>query len=210
MWARLFPRGGNEFLDFFERHASKTLEAARLLRSMLQEPTDFADQARQIKAVEHEGDQITHRTIEILHQTFITPLDRGDIHRLISGLDDILDLVDSTAERLWLYEVREILPEARDLADVLVNAVSEVLKAMTQLRNLKDRSAIIATCMEINSRENEGDALIRRAVARLFRDQAADPIAVMKWKEIYDYMEEAIDRCEDVANILEGVALEYA
>jgi len=101
-------------------------------------------------------------------------------------------------------------PEARDLADVLVNAVSEVLKAMTQLRNLKDRSAIIATCMEINSRENEGDALIRRAVARLFRDQAADPIAVMKWKEIYDYMEEAIDRCEDVANILEGVALEYA
>lgn len=209
MLARLFPREGNEFLDFFERHASKTLEAARLLRAMLDRPAESADQARQIKEVEHEGDQITHRTIETLHQTFITPIDRGDIHRVISRLDDVLDLIDATSERLWLYELFEVQPDARDLADVLVNAAAQVLKAMTQLRNLKDRDAIINTCMEINRYENEGDALLRRALARLFRDQK-DPILVIKWKEIYDYLEDAIDRCEDVANILEGVALEYS
>lgn len=209
MLARLFPREGNEFLDFFERHAAKTLEAARLLRAMLDRPAESADQARQIKEVEHEGDQITHRTIETLHQTFITPIDRGDIHRVISRLDDVLDLIDATSERLWLYELWEVQSDARDLADVLVNAAAEVLKAMTQLRNLKDRDAIINTCMEINRYENEGDALLRRALARLFREQK-DPILVIKWKEIYDYLEDAIDRCEDVANILEGVALEYS
>ena len=209
MLARLFPREGNEFLDFFERHATKTLEGARLLRAMLDKPVDSAEQARQIKEVEHEGDQITHRTIETLHQTFITPIDRGDIHRVISRLDDVLDLIDATAERLWLYELFEVQPDARDLADVLVNTVTQVLKAMTQLRNLKNRDAIINTCMEINRYENEGDALLRRALARLFRDQK-DPILVIKWKEIYDYLEDAIDRCEDVANIIEGVALEYA
>jgi uncharacterized protein Yka (UPF0111/DUF47 family) len=209
MLARLFPREGNEFLDSFERHAAKTLEAARLLRAMLEHPADSADQARQIKAVEHEGDQITHRTMETLHKTFITPIDRGDIHRVISRLDDILDLIDATSERLWLYELFDVPPDARDLADVLVKAVAEVQKAMTQLRNLKDREAIINTCMEINSYENQGDTLLRRALARLFREQK-DPILVIKWKEIYDYLEDAIDRCEDVANILEGVALEYA
>ena len=209
MLRRLFPREGNEFFEFFERHAAKTLEAARLLHSMLLQPVDIADQARQIKEVEHEGDQITHRAIEMLHQTFITPIDRGDIHRLITRLDDVLDLIDSTAERLWLYELREIQSDARDLSQVLVNAVAEVCKAMTQLRNLKDRQAILNTCMEINRYENEGDALIRRSMARLFRD-SPDPILVMKWKEIYDYLEDAIDRCEDVANVLEGVALEYA
>ena len=206
---RLFPRGGHEFFELFEKHASKTQEAARLLHAMLEKPADIEDQARQIKAIEHEGDEITHYAIETLHQTFITPIDRGDIHRLISRLDDILDLIDSTAERLWLYELTEILPEAHELSDVLIRAVTEIQRAMTQLRNLKDREAIIRTCTEINRLENEGDGLIRRAVARLFRD-SADPIAVIKWKEIYEFMEEAIDRCEDVANVLEGVALEYA
>src|ERR1051325_11871513 len=105
MLSRLFPREGNEFFAHFEQHAEKTLEASRLLRAMLQKPSDVADQARQIKAIEHEGDQITHHTIERLHQTFITPIDRGDIHRVISHLDDILDLIDATAERMWLYEL---------------------------------------------------------------------------------------------------------
>src|SRR6185503_8103422 len=110
-------------------------------------------------------DDITHRTMELLHQTFLTPIDRGDIHRLISRLDDVLDLVDSTAERVWLYRLTETEPDVRSLADVLVAAVTEVGKAMTQLRNVKDRTAILETCKEINRRENEGDQLIRRAVA---------------------------------------------
>jgi predicted phosphate transport protein (TIGR00153 family) len=209
MLASLFPRSGTEFFDFFERHAGKTLQAARLLRDMLEAPKDVAGDAAQIKSIEHEGDEITHRTIEMLHQTFLTPIDRSDIHELISRLDDILDLIDSTAERIWLYQLRMVEPEAISLATVLINAVAEVQKAMTQLRNLTDRGGIIRTCMEINRYENEGDQLIRKAVARLFNEND-DAIHVMKWKEIYDYLEDAVDRCEDVANVLEGVALEYA
>ena len=209
MLARLFPREGNEFFDYFEKHASRTVDAARLLKAMLENPGDAQEQAKRIHEIEHEGDQITHNAIEKLHQTFITPIDRGDIHQLISRLDDVLDLVDSTAERLWLYDMREVEPEARSLGEVLLNATLEVHRAMGNVRNLKDRQAILRNCMEINRYENEGDGIIRRAVARLFHEER-DPIHVIKWKEIYDYLEDAIDRCEDVANVLEGVALEYA
>ena len=118
------PRGGTEFFDFFERHAGKTLQAARLLRDMLEAPKDVERDAAQIKSIEHEGDEITHRTIEMLHQTFLTPIDRSDIHRVISRLDDILDLIDSTAERIWLYRLRDGGdPEAISLATVLIKAV---------------------------------------------------------------------------------------
>jgi uncharacterized protein len=209
MLASLFPRGGTEFFNYFERHAAKTLEAARLLRDMLSDPKEAEKDAGRIKSIEHEGDQITHRAIEMLHKTFLTPIDRGDIHELISRLDDILDLIDSTAERVWLYQLREPDPDVLNLVSVLINAVTEVHKAMTQLRNLKDREGMIRTCMEINRYENEGDQLIRKAVARLFNEER-DAIHVMKWKEIFDYLEDAVDRCEDVANVLEGVALEYA
>jgi predicted phosphate transport protein (TIGR00153 family) len=209
MLSSLFPRGGTEFFDFFERHAAKTLEAAKLLRDMLAHPKDAEQEAARIKSIEHEGDQLTHGAIELLHKTFLTPIDRSDIHLLASRLDDILDLIDSTAERIWLYKLKVAEPDVLSLASVLINAVTEVQKAMTQLRNLKDREGIIRTCMEINRYENEGDQLIRRAVARLFNEEQ-DAIRVMKWKEIYDYLEDAVDRCEDVANVLEGVALEYA
>jgi uncharacterized protein len=209
MLAWLFPREANEFFDFFERHAACTVDAARSLKTMLDDPSGAEAQAKRIHEIEHDGDQITHHAIETLHQTFLTPIDRGDVHRLITRLDDVLDLVDSTAERLWLYDLREVEPEARSLGDVVLSATLEVQRAMKSLRNLKDRDAILRTCMEINRLENEGDALIRRAVARLFQE-ARDPIHVIKWKEIYDYLEGAIDRCEDVANVIEGVALEYA
>lgn len=208
MLARLFPREGTEFFDFFERHAAATVAAARLLHAMLENPADSEAQAKRIHEIEHEGDGITHHAIEKLHQTFLTPIDRGDIHDVISRLDDILDLIDSTAERIWLYELGEIEPEARTLGELLVKATVEVERAMRNLRNLKDREAILRTCMEINRIENEGDSVIRRAVARLFHEER-NPIQVIKWKEIYDYLEDAIDRCEDVANVLEGVALEY-
>jgi predicted phosphate transport protein (TIGR00153 family) len=209
MFARFFPAEGKEFFELFERHASKTLEAARLLQGMLKNPVDLSDQARRIKAVEHEGDVITHRAVEMLHRTFVTPIDRGDIHRLISRLDDVLDLIDATSERVWLYGIDSADRDACDLADTLVNAVSEVARAMAGLRNLKDRDALLHVCMEINRYENEGDTLLRRAVARLFQD-SREPLAVIKWKDIYEFLENAIDRCEDVANVVEGVALEYS
>jgi uncharacterized protein Yka (UPF0111/DUF47 family) len=209
MFARFFPAEGKEFFEFFERHAGKTLEAARLLQAMLNNPVDLSDQARRIKAVEHEGDVITHRAVEMLHRTFVTPIDRGDIHRLISRLDDVLDLIDATSERVWLYGIDTTDRDACDLADALVNAVSEVARAMAGLRDLKNRDALLQVCMEINRYENEGDTLLRRAVARLFQD-SKEPLMVIKWKDIYEFLENAIDRCEDVANVVEGVALEYS
>jgi uncharacterized protein Yka (UPF0111/DUF47 family) len=209
MFARFFPSEGKEFFELFERHAGKTLEAARLLQAMLNNPIDLSDQARRIKTVEHEGDVITHRAVEMLHRTFVTPIDRGDIHRLISRLDDILDLIDATSERIWLYGIDTIDRDACDLADTLVNAVSEVARAMVGLRDLKRRDALLQVCMEINRYENEGDTLLRRAVARLFQD-SKEPLTVIKRKDIYEFLENAIDRCEDVANVVEGVALEYS
>ena len=209
MFARLFPAEGKVFFDYFERHAEKTVEAARLLRAMLRNPVDLADQARRIKELEHEGDVITHRAVEMLHRTFITPIDRGDIHRLASRLDDVLDLIDATSERVWLYAIETTDRDACDLADVLVNAATEVSRAMLGLRDLRNHDALLQVCMEINRYENEGDTLLRRAVARLFR-YCADPLHVIKLKDIYEFLEDAIDRCEDIANVVEGVALEYA
>jgi len=209
MFARFFPAEGKGFFELFERHAGKTLEAARLLQAMMKNPVDLSDQARRIKAVEHEGDVITHRAVEMLHRTFVTPIDRGDIHRLISRLDDVLDLIDATSERVWLYGIDTADRDACDLADTLVNAVSEVARAMAGLRDLRNREALLHVCMEINRYENEGDTLLRRAVARLFQD-SKEPLMVIKWKDIYEFLENAIDRCEDVANVVEGVALEYS
>ena len=209
MFARLFPSEGKAFFDFFEQHAAKTLEAAQLLYTMLATPGDLPSQARRIKEVEHEGDVITHRAVETLHKTFVTPIDRGDIHRLITRLDDVLDLIDATSERVWLYGIQAAEPDAIQLAEVLVQAVKQVNVAMVCLRNLKDRDRLLRSCMEINRYENEGDTLLRSALARLFSGDK-DPVTIIKWKEIFDFLEDAVDRCEDVANVLEGVALEYS
>jgi len=209
MFARLFPSEGKGFFDYFEQHAAKTVEAARLMEEMLAKPEDLLSQARRIKEIEHEGDVITHEAVATLHRTFVTPIDRGDIHRLISRLDDVLDLIEATAERVWLYDLGTPEHDAIQLAQVLVQAVAQVSRAMVCLRNLKDRDALLQICMEINRYENEGDTLLRTALARLFREQK-DPVMIIKWKDIYDFLENAVDRCEDVANVLEGVALEYA
>jgi uncharacterized protein len=208
MFSRFFPSEGKQFFDLFEQHAQKTLEGAKLLHAMVSAPHDTAEQARRIKEVEHEGDVITHTAVEILHKTFVTPIDRGDIHRLISRMDDILDLIEATAERIWLYKVVTRDEDAVGLAEVLVESVTQVNRAMVGLRNLKDRDGLIKICMEINRLENEGDTLLRSALGRLFSGDK-DPITIIKLKEIYDFLEDAVDRCEDVANILEGVALEY-
>jgi hypothetical protein len=208
MLSRLFPNEGKGFFDFFERHAEKTLEAAQLLRTMLSAPGDAAAQSRRIKEVEHEGDLITHSAVETLHKTFVTPFDRGDIHRLITRLDDILDLIEATAERVWLYKIESADADALQLGEVLVEAVTQVHRAMKGLRNLKDRDGLLHICTEINRLENEGDTLLRSALGRLFNGEK-DPVTIMKLKEIYDFLEDAVDRCEDVANVLEGVALEY-
>lgn len=164
---------------------------------------------RRISDIEHETDTITHRCVEALHKTFITPIDRDAIHRLITRMDDVMDYVEAAAERIELYEMQTMTADVRDLADVLHRSAMQVEVAIRGLRTLKQPQATLKLCIDINRLENEADAILRRSVARLFKDEK-NPITVIKWKEIYENLESASDRCEDVANIIEGVILEHS
>jgi predicted phosphate transport protein (TIGR00153 family) len=165
--------------------------------------------AARIKEIEHETDVITHACVERLHKTFITPFDRDDIHRLITRMDDVMDYIDSAAIAVMLYELTDMTPPVRELADVLVRSTESVAVAVSGLKNVKQSKAILDACIEVNRLENEGDEILRGALAELFRG-AKDPLLVLKWKEVYEALENATDRCEDVANVIEGVVLEHA
>ena len=208
MLQKLMPRS-DDFFDDFEKLAGATVEGTRLFKALLDDFSDVGGKVHAIKQVEHRADEITHRAFERLHTQFITPFDRSEIYRLLSRIDDVLDLTDAASERLGLYQVGTVIPDARELAGVLVGAVEKMLEAVKGLRNLKDTARILQACREVNDLENRGDTLIRRALADLFNG-GHDPIFVMKWKEILDYIEDAIDRAEDVANVIEGVVLEHA
>ena len=201
----LFPKDTN-FYDLFERGAGKVYEGVELLNDLVKDFTNVPLKAKRIKDVEHEADLITHETIEKLNKTFVTPLDREDIHGLISSLDNILDHVEAAADKFSLYRIPEVQPDAVLLADVLVHSVKEVQTTISKLRNLKDADLILKHCIEINRLENEGDFVYRSAIAKLF-EQGGDPLNVIKWKEVYDSIENAIDSCEDVANVIEGITL---
>ena len=196
------------FFDYFERQSDKILEGCRALLDLLENYGDVTEKAKRIKAIEHEGDTITHECIEQLHKTFITPIDREDIHRLISKMDDILDLTEAVSQRLSLYDIQKTTEESRQLAKVLVFGVERMGKAVRGLRNMKNAPQVLAECIEVNRIENEADALLRAAVSKLFKTEK-DPLTVMKWKELYEILESATDMCEDVANIVEGIVLEY-
>ena len=207
MFGRFLPKE-TSFFDFFEQHAALTVEGTQELIHLLEPGAKIDARARRIVDIEHETDVITHRCVEALHKTFITPIDRDSIHRLITKMDDIMDFVEAASERIALYEIKEMTTDIREMADVLHQAAVKVEAATKGLRNLKDPHAILKHCVDINRLENEADAVLRRAVARLFKEEK-DPIAVIKWKEIYENLENATDRCEDVANIIEGVVLEH-
>lgn len=208
MFEKLMPKEV-AFFDYFERMAEKILEGCTAVQELLEDCSNVAEKARRIKVIEHEGDLITHQCIEMLHTTFITPFDRDSIHRLITKMDDILDLAEAVSDRVSVYEMSEPTDEAKQLARVLVFSVKEVAKAVSGLRSMKNAQAILAQCVEINRLENEADTLLRVAVGRLFKTER-DPLTVMKWKELYEGLEEATDRCEDVANLVEGIVLEFA
>jgi predicted phosphate transport protein (TIGR00153 family) len=202
---RFLPRD-EKFYDFFEKAAQKVVQGAVQLEHLLQNFTEIQVKTKQIKDIEHEGDLITHDTIESLNRTFITPFDREDIHDLITALDDVLDYIEACAERLFLFKIEKATAESILISAVLVKASKRLEQAVSQLRGLKNADAILKHCNEIDRLENEGDYLNRAAVAKLFEPKS-DPLEVIKWKEIYETMENAIDRCEDVANVLEGIAL---
>jgi predicted phosphate transport protein (TIGR00153 family) len=209
MLERLMPRSDDFFSDF-ESQAATVVEGAKLLKELLDDFTDVPRKCQAIKDVEHRGDDITHRAFSRLHTQFITPFDRSEIHRLLSRIDDVLDLADAAAERLGLYDIDTVLPEARELAAVFVAQVERMVEAVGGLRNMKkDPQAILDACKEMNVLENQADSLTRRTMAKLFK-RGNDPLTVMKWKEIIDLIEDATDRAEDVANVIEGVVLEHA
>ncbi len=206
---KLMPKSDDFFSDF-ERQAAATVEGAKLLKGLLDDFTDVPAKCQAIKDVEHRADDITHRAFARLHTQFITPFDRTEIHRLLSRIDDVLDLADAASERLGLYDIESVLPEARELAAVLVAQTQKMEEALRGLRNMKrDPHAILEACKEMNVLENQADTLTRRTMAKLFK-RGNDPLTVMKWKEIIDLIEDATDRAEDVANVIEGVVLEHA
>ncbi len=208
MLRKLMPRETN-FFDYFERHAATTVQGCRELLDLATTGGDFEARAKRIKDLEHEADSITHDCMEALHKTYITPIDRDSIHILISRMDDIMDFVDTVSDQCVLYNIERMTPDARELAEVLVESTLQLEGAVRGLRDMKNASAISERCIDVNRLENRGDEILRKAVARLF-DEEKDPISIIKWKEIYENLETATDRCEDVANILEGIVLENA
>jgi uncharacterized protein len=203
---RFLPHDAS-FFTHFEHQGQKTVEGCRAFLEMIENPTNLESRAERVKQIEHECDEITHAVVEGLHRTFITPIDRNDIHRLITKMDDIMDMVEAAADRLALYDLPKMTPEVADLARCLVSSAEHVLSAVSGIRNIGKPDGILQHCIEINRLENVADSILRGALVRLFREEK-DPIAIIKWKEIYETLESATDRCEDVANIIEGVVLE--
>src|SRR4051794_17698650 len=201
----LAPRG-REVFDLYEEAAGNIVRAAELLEQMLQHYPEHRELAREILICEQEGDRITHDVIHALNNTFVTPIDREDILELISGLDDIVDFVEEVADYMGLYKIEAPMEQSQRLARVLAQAGRQIAEAMPRLRNFDDMSHYT---VEVNRLENEGDRIGREAVASLF-EEGVDPLVVIRWKDIYERLEEAIDACEKVAYILDGISTKNA
>jgi hypothetical protein len=197
-----------KFFKLFKDMTENIIEGAKLLKDMLDNFDNPNESQRKIKDVEHKGDLITHDIIQMLNKTFVTPLDREDIYALSSKLDDIIDLIDASAQRVIMYNVDSIPPEAKSLGFIILQSCYAVDKAVAMLGK-KTNEQIFAACVEINALENEADRVSREAISRLF-DEEKDPIQLIKWKEIYETLEKATDKCEDAANILESVVVKNA
>jgi hypothetical protein len=197
------------FFDYFSQHADLILEGAIELRAMLDNIGELEVRAHNIKTIESKADAVTHDTIQLLHQTFITPLDREEIHQLITRMDDILDLMEDVSHCVFLYDLRAVTDEARRLADICVACAEKVRSAVSMLDNMKNSEAITKVCGEIDRLETDADQVLRSGLAKLFHNEP-DTRELIKMKEIYELLETVTDRCEDVANIIEGIVLENA
>ena len=199
------PRDGRYF-DRFTEMARRIHEAARILSRFFQKEISVGAAADQIKRLEHECDEISHEILRDIDQTFITPIDREDIHQLAVRLDDVIDLVDGTVRRVSLFNVTEPTALSQPLAQIVARATDELVAAVSALRLQK---GVVEHCIRIKRLENEGDVAYHEAVASLFREQIA-PIDVIKWKDIYDNLERCIDQCAGVAHVLESVVLKHS
>ena len=206
--ARLLPREG-KFFDYFNQHAEHAVLAAVELKALLADIRELELRRRNIEKHEKQADQITHHTMQLLHQTFVTPLDRDEIHQLITSMDDTLDLMEDVAQCLFLYDVRVVTSEAQRLAEICVSCTEKVRDAVAKLESMDHPDTILKICAEIDRLEADADHVMRSAMAKLFREEP-DAKEIIKLKEIYQLLESVTDKCEDVANLIEGIVLENA
>lgn len=205
------PREGR-FFTLFDEHAAFVVQGSVELVELLRHFGDNGDRATRIARIlelEHSADRVTRETVSLLHQTFVTPLDRDDIHRLISRMDDVLDLIQDVTEALQLYDIQTLTPEAVELAELLMECCSRVQRAVKCLATLEDSEKILKLCNEIDSLESQADRVMRTAISKLFREES-DVRQLIKLETVYQLLEAATDQCENVANIIEGVVLEHA
>jgi len=206
MLGRLMPREG-KFFELFNAHAERIVEGSRELAAMIGTFSELEAHAQRIDVVERAADKITHETIAMLHKTFITPFDREQIHQLITTMDDILDLIQDVAESVALYDLRKVTPEAKQLAEICQMTCERVRTTVSLLTDVKRSDAILKCCEEIDRLESDADRVQRSALSKLFREEN-DLKQVMKLRVVYDLLEMITDRCEDVANVVEGIVLE--
>jgi predicted phosphate transport protein (TIGR00153 family) len=198
-----------KFFDLFEESTKNIVKAAQALKEMIDTWQFIDSRVAEITELEHEGDSIAHQIISLLHRTFVTPFDREDIALLAHTMDDIIDFIHSTADAMFIYKVTSPTQRAKELADIIVQDAVEVEKAVRGLRHKSEFKRILEWCVEINRLENMADRVYRAAIGELF-ENTSDIAQIIKWREIYEHMETVTDRCEDVADVLEGVALKNA
>jgi uncharacterized protein len=201
--SHLFAPKEREFFDLFEEAGANIVRASALLARLLEEWPDHGELAREVRDCEHEGDRITHDIIQRLNQTFVTPIDREDIYALASSLDDIVDFIEEVSDFLGLYRIEATMDKAIEMGQILHESARAIAGAIPRLRTFKD---IHHYTVEVNRLENEGDRVMRDALASLF-ETGIDPMLVIRWKDIFERLEDAIDSTESAANILEGIVI---
>lgn len=208
MFGRLMPKDG-EFFVLFNQHAALCVKGAQELVTLMSNFDDVEVRLRSIEKIEKEADVITHKTVEMLHKTFITPLDRDDIHRLITRMDDILDLMEDAAQTVSLYDIKSTTPEAIRFAEIVLACAQHVESAVALISNMKNSKKISEICEEIDRLESDADHVMHAALSRLFRDEP-DVRTLIKLKKLYEILESVTDSCEQVADIIEGIVVENA
>jgi len=203
---RILPRD-EKFYDLFTELAVRLTASAGLLQELFQAPEQLGSKVTAIKGLEHEADNLTHDIIDRIDRTFVTPFDREDIHALASELDDVIDLIDGAARRAQIFRIRQARPPAIVLSEVLARAAKTVEEGVRDMKNAKH---VYAVSEKLKVLEEEGDAVYHDAMGKLFAAESGDAIEVIKWKDLYDKVEDALDRCEDVGNVLQSIALKNA
>ena len=208
MFGRLMPTEG-KFFEFFIQHGELCVKGGKELVALMTNFDDLEHRVHAIESIEKEADKVTYGALDLLHKTFITPLDRDDIHKLITSMDDILDLMEDVAQTISLYDIKQITPEAKRLAELCQSCCERVLAAVSLLHSMDNAREMLSICSEIDKLESDADHVMRAAMSKLFREEP-DVRNLIKLKAIYELLETVTDRCEDVANIVEGIIVENA